>query len=252
MSDTVFRLILISWVLIALAVFIFLLFISAPYGRYFSRSFGPAVNGKLAWFLMEAPAPLIFAVVFITGINTVTIVQIMFLTMWEIHYVDRSFLYPLTLRISSKPFPLAVLTAGLVFNIMNAYLNSNYIIMNSPKYAEQWLYDMRLLAGVCLFFVGLIVNRYSDYILYRTRLTLEQEYSIPKDGLYRWVSCPNYLGEIVIWIGWTIATWSPVAATFSLWTIANLVPRARSHHQWYKQHFDDYPEERRALVPGIW
>ena len=252
MSDTVFRFILIVWVLIAVTIFIFLFFIAAPYGRYFRRSFGPAINGKLGWILMEAPAPLLFAAFFITGMTTVTIVQIIFLAMWEIHYVDRSFIYPLTLRISSKPFPLAVLTAGLAFNIMNAYLNSNYIIMNSPNYAELWLYDMRFLAGLGLFFVGLIVNRHSDYILYCTRRTSNQEYSIPQDGFYRWVSCPNYLGEIVIWIGWTVATWSPVAAAFTFWTIANLVPRAKSHHQWYRQYFDDYPDERRALVPKIW
>jgi steroid 5-alpha reductase family enzyme len=135
---------------------------------------------------------------------------------------------------------------------MNAYLNVNYIIMNTSKYSELWLYDIRFLVGIGLFFLGFIVNRQSDYILHRIRRNMKQEYRIPQDGFFRWVSCPNYLGEIVIWIGWTVATWSPVAATFSLWTIANLVPRAKSHHKWYRQYFDDYPDERHALVPGIW
>ena len=252
MSDTVFRFILVAWILVAIAVFIFLSFVAAPYGRYFRRSFGIAINGKLGWILMETPAPLIFAVSFIMGIQAVTIVQIVFLVMWEIHYIDRSFLYPFTRRISSKPFPLSVLTAGLVFNTMNAYLNSSYIIMNTPKYTELWLWDIRFLVGLGLFFLGFIVNRHSDYILYNLRRTSKQEYSIPQGGLYCWVSCPNYLGEIVIWIGWTVATWAPVAAAFSFWTIANLVPRARSHHQWYRRHLTDYPNERRALVPGIW
>jgi protein-S-isoprenylcysteine O-methyltransferase Ste14 len=252
MGETVFSYVLVTWIIVAIPVFISLFFISAPYGRYFRRSFGPAINGKLGWILMEAPAPLLFAAFFISGMRTVNIAQIIFLAMWEFHYVDRSFLYPLTIRISSKPFPLAVLIAGLAFNIMNAYLNSNYILMNTPKYAELWLYDMRFLAGLGLFFVGFIVNRHSDYILHLTRRTWKQEYGIPQGGFYRWISCPNYLGEIVIWIGWTVATWSPVAAAFSFWTIANLVPRARSHHQWYRQHFADYPDKRRVLVPGIW
>jgi protein-S-isoprenylcysteine O-methyltransferase Ste14 len=252
MSDLVLSYILIVWAIMAVAVFIFLFFIAAPYGRYFRRGFGPAINGKLGWILMETPAPLLFAALFIVGMRTVTIVQITFLAMWEIHYIDRSFIYPLTIRISKNPFPLAVLTVGLAFNIMNAYLNSNYILMNTPKYTELWLYDMRFLAGLGLFLLGFIVNRHSDYILYHLRRTSKQEYNIPRDGFYRWVSCPNYLGEIVIWIGWTVVTWSPVAAAFSLWTIANLVPRARSHHQWYRQHFVNYPNKRRALVPWIW
>jgi steroid 5-alpha reductase family enzyme len=184
--------------------------------------------------------------------RTVTIVQIIFLAMWEIHYIDRSFIYPLTRRISKNPFPLAVLMAGLAFNIMNAYLNSNYIINNTPKYVELWLDDLRFLSGLGLFLLGFVMNRHSDYVLYHVRRISQQDYSIPQNGFFRWISCPNYLGEIVIWLGWTVATWSPVAAAFLLWTVANLVPRARSHHRWYQQHFDNYPDGRRALVPWIW
>lgn len=30
---------------------------------------------------------------------------------------------------------------------------------------------------------------------------VEQGYSIPMGGLFRWVSCPHYLGEIIIYAG---------------------------------------------------
>ena len=252
MSDISFRYVLIAWIIIAALVFISLLFIVAPYGRHFRRSFGPSINGRLGWIIMEAPAPLIFAALFITDIGIATIVQVVFLTMWLTHYLDRSFVYPLKLRISSKPLPLIVLIAGFVFNIVNAYLNSKYIAVNTLKYSEIWLHDARFIAGFIIFVLGFIVNRHSDYILYRIRSKLQQEYSIPQGGLYRWVSCPNYLGEIVIWIGWAISTWSPVAAAFSVWTVANLVPRARSHHLWYQMNFRDFPSERRAIIPWVW
>ena len=39
---------------------------------------------------------------------------------------------------------------------------------------------------------------------------------------------------------------------FAVWTIANLAPRARSNHLWYRQTFPDYPAERKALLPGLW
>lgn len=252
MSDIVFRYILITWVLIAVAVFVSLFFVTAPYGRYFKGSNGLSVRGRLGWIMMEAPAPLIFAAIFVANSQVITGTLIVFLLMWEIHYVDRSLIYPITRRISAKPLPLAILAAGLIFNTMNAYLNSNYLIVNSYIYSVMWLRDIRFMIGLSLFLIGLIVNRYSDHVLYRIRRTSQNEYSIPYGGLYHWVSCPNYLGEILIWIGWSVATWSPVAAAFSLWTIANLAPRARSHHQWYQNHFDDYPNQRRALVPWIW
>ena len=252
MSDIVFRYVLITLVVIAVAVFVSLFFVTAPYGRYFRGNTALSVHGRLGWIIMEAPASLIFAACFVMNSQMITGTLIVFLIMWEIHYVDRSLLYPITRRISAKPLPLAILAAGLIFNTMNAYLNSHYLIANSDIYSEMWLRDIRFVFGLSFFLIGFFVNRYSDHILYRIRRKFQNEYSIPYGGLYHWVSCPNYLGEILIWIGWAVATWSPVAAAFSLWTIANLAPRARSHHQWYQNNFDDYPNERRALLPWIW
>jgi protein-S-isoprenylcysteine O-methyltransferase Ste14 len=79
----------------------------------------------------------------------------------------------------------------------------------------------------------------------------EGGYKILRGWLYERVSCPNYLGEILVWCGWALATWSLAGAVFLLWTVANLIPRALSNHQWYRQHFDNYPENRKAVLPGI-
>ena len=70
--------------------------------------------------------------------------------------------------------------------------------------------------------------------------------------MYRWIACPNYFGEMVIWIGWAIATWSLAGLSFAMWTAANLAPRAKSHKKWYQEQFADYPTERKALIPGVW
>lgn len=252
MDETTFRFVLFGWILIAVIIFIVLLFIAAPYGRHFSKNFGPSINAKLGWILMESPAPLVFAFFFFSNVHPLSSVPMIFLFMWQIHYLDRAFIYPITIRLSSKPLPITVLAAGVIFNSLNAYLNAYYIATNIAKYSVYWLSDIRFLAGVGLFLFGFGVNRQSDYILYRIRHHAGQEYGIPENGLYRWVSCPNYLGEILIWLGWTVATWSPVAAAFTLWSIANLVPRARSHHQWYKETFDNYPDKRHILLPWLW
>jgi 3-oxo-5-alpha-steroid 4-dehydrogenase 1 len=252
MNETTFRFILFGWISIAIVIFIVLLFIAAPYGRHFRKKFGPSVNAKPGWILMESPAPLVFAIFLFTGLHPLTAVPVLFLIMWQTHYLDRAFIYPLTLRLSSKPLPVTVLAAGIVFNTLNAYLNAYYITTNVSKYSTTWLSDVRFLSGVGLFVFGFIINRHSDYVLYRIRQYTDREYAIPENGLYRWISCPNYFGEILIWLGWTVATWSPVAAAFSLWSIANLVPRARSHHRWYKETFDDYPDKRHILLPWLW
>ena len=69
---------------------------------------------------------------------------------------------------------------------------------------------------------------------------------------YRWVSSPNYLGEIIQWAGWALATWSAAGLAFFALTIANLAPRARSNQRWYRSEFPDDPADRRALIPYLW
>jgi hypothetical protein len=59
------------------------------------------------------------------------------------------------------------------------------------------------------------------------------------------------MGEIIEWCGWALATWTFAGAAFAFFTIANLLPRALSHHRWYREKFPDYPRERKAIIPGV-
>jgi steroid 5-alpha reductase family enzyme len=148
---------------------------------------------------------------------------------------------------------VAVIVSGLFFNLMNGYLNGWYLFVLSGGYPTAWLTDLRFITGVVLFLAGFIINRQADAILLSLRRNSDTDgYRIPYGGLFRWVSCPNYFGEILIWSGWAVATWSLPGLTFAVWTLANLAPRARSHHRWYKRRFSEYPRQRKALIPGIW
>jgi 3-oxo-5-alpha-steroid 4-dehydrogenase 1 len=88
--------------------------------------------------------------------------------------------------------------------------------------------------------------------LRRLRENGEPGYAIPYGGFYRWISSPNYFGEIIQWFGWALATWSLAGLAFAVWTAANLAPRAQSHHRWYREHFSNYPPERKSLLPRLW
>jgi len=74
--------------LLAVIVFVALFFFAAPYGRHIRKGWGPALGNKAAWVVMEAPSPLIFAVCFLTGSNH-SIVPLVFLLLWEAHYIHR-------------------------------------------------------------------------------------------------------------------------------------------------------------------
>ena len=102
-----------------------------------------------------------------------------------------------------------------------------------------------------VFGLGYFCNQQSDSILRNLRAPGETGYKVPYGGLYRFVSSPNYLGEIIQWIGWAVAAWSLAGWIFAIWTMANLVPRAIAHHRWYRETFADYPPQRRALIPFL-
>lgn len=237
---------------LALVTFVTLLFVPAPYGRYQRRGWGPTVSNRLGWLLMEAPAPLLFALCFWLGNAPRSPAAGLFLVMWQMHYLHRAFVYPFRLPERKSSLPIMVPLLGLLFNAGNAFLNGSDLFEFSGGYPPSWLAQPQLVIGVIVFFAGMRINLWADAVLRSLRSPSAEGYRLPQGGLYRWISCPNYLGEILTWCGWALATWSLPGLAFAVWTFANLAPRARAHHAWYRQHFPEYPSRRKALIPGIW
>jgi 3-oxo-5-alpha-steroid 4-dehydrogenase 1 len=253
MAETTFyQVLLAAWFVLAALVFILLFFVSAPYGRHIRSGWGPMLPDRIGWVVMEAPSALVFAACFIAGPHRTTITAWIFLGAWLFHYIYRAFIYPLRRRSAGRAMPLSVVLMAIGFNAVNGYLNGRYLFNFSGGYPNSWLMAPPFLLGAALFVAGLIVNRRSDRTLHALRAAGEDGYEIPQGGLYRWISSPNYFGEIVEWTGWAIGTWSLAGLSFALWTAANLAPRARANHAWYRQRFPEYPEERRVLIPGVW
>ena len=119
-------------------------------------------------------------------------------------------------------------------------------------YEEDWLYTPNFIVGFTLFCIGWFINFYHDSVLINLRKPGETGYKIPERGLFRYISGANFFGEIVEWSGFAIACSNLPAATFAFTTAMNIGPRAIQHHQWYLQKFDDYPADRKALIPFIW
>jgi protein-S-isoprenylcysteine O-methyltransferase Ste14 len=239
------------WAVVAVAVVPYLLLRPAPYGRHSRKGFGPLVGARLAWLLMESPSPLLMIVFFFLGRRPDGAVAIVFLVFWLCHYLYRAFLFPLLLPATSRPMPLLVLASGALFNIVNAYLNGRWLFSFAEPRAPAWLASPEFVAGTVLFFSGFYVHVLADRELHRLRRASGGERVLPRGPLFLFVSCPNYLGEIIEWTGFALATWSPGGLLFALWTAANLVPRALHHHRWYREKFPDYPPARRAVLPFL-
>ena len=144
--------------------------------------------------------------------------------------------------------PLIIAASALIFNIINGLINGYYL--SNTNYLEINYYI--LLLGLIIFFTGLIINVNSDNKLIGLRLKNEEnKYVIPNGGLFNYISCPNFFGELIEWLGFAIITLNLGSLSFFIWTFINLVPRAISHHKWYKDNFNDYPQNRKAIIPKL-
>ncbi len=246
-----FDIVVLAWIGMAAAVFVMLFFVSAPYGRHFRKGWGPSLDPRTGWILQESPAAFVMAAFLLAQGWPPGPVELAFLVMWEIHYLNRSFVFPLRIR-SEKRIPVAVAAMAVFFNGMNGWVNGAWLGGISGGYPVEWLLDPRFVVGAAMFAAGFVINNHSDEVLRSIRKgSPPGTYRIPRGGLFELVSCPNYLGEFIEWTGWALATWSLAGLSFALWTVANLLPRAIANHRWYGSTFPDYPAGRKAVIPFL-
>lgn len=252
MDDTQFlRITMAVWIAIGAFTFLLLLFVTAPYGRHTRPGWGPTVSARLGWVLMEIVSPLAFLYFFLKGNASPNPVTVLFLGLFLLHYTNRAVVYPFRMRGAGRPMALSVVGMGVLFNTVNGFLNGRYLNLFAWRYPAAWLLDPRFLAGLALFAAGMYVNLHSDGVLRALRGDDGRGYKIPRGGVFELVSCANYLGELLEWLGWACLTWSLAGLTFAVWTAANLIPRAVAHHRWYQETFPDYPDKRKAIIPFL-
>lgn len=235
---------------LAVVTFALLFWVTAPYGRHLRPGWGPTIPARAGWVVMESPSVLLFSAIFWAGEHAMAMTPLVLFALWQFHYVNRTFIFPFRLRGSAKRMPLSIVAMAIAFNCLNSYINARWI-SHFGDYPDTWLASALFLLGVLCFATGWAINQHADAVLIGLRRSDESGYRIPRGGLYRWISCPNYLGEMLQWCGWAIACWSLAGAAFAAFTVANLLPRAIANHRWYRREFEDYPSSRRALIPGL-
>jgi 3-oxo-5-alpha-steroid 4-dehydrogenase 1 len=232
-------------------------FLKVPYGK---NSYGTGggllprmllasvtVPPRLGWFVMELPA-LAFPLLLLFGVGGryvgVLNPNMVLLGMFILHYVNRVFIFSLTLR--GRNTPVTTVLFGIMICSVNGYLQGRYLT-NYAHYDMLWFSDPRFMSGTAMFLLGMAINIHSDRVLRSLRAPGETTYKIPHGGMFRYVSGANYFGESLEWMGYAIACWSMVGAYFAIWTVVFLGSRALQYHQFYLDKFEDYPKGRKAF-----
>ncbi len=239
-DSTLYDSVLTGMAVMAVIVFFALQKIEAAYGMTYSSKWGPSLNNKVAWILMEAPAFILMALIWILSPRAGEVAPCVMAGLFELHYFQRSFIFPLLMRGKSR-MPMAIMLMGIIFNSINAYLIGGWLFHLAPPelYTPEWLYSPLFILGCLIFFAGMAINIHSDHVIRSLRAPGDTRHYIPKKGFYKWVSGANYFGELTEWIGFAILTWSAAGAVFALWTFANLAPRAKSLSARYASRFGE-------------
>ncbi len=238
---------------IALFVFITLYFLKAGYGIFRTQYWGPSINNKVAWVLMEAPVFIVMAILWWNSERKLELVPLLMFCFFQLHYFQRSFIFPLLMKGKSR-MPLTVMLMGVVFNVLNGFMQGEWLFYLAPadRYTTEWLTTPQFIIGTIIFFTGMVINLHSDNVIRHLRQPGDTRHYLPNKGLYRKVTSANYFGEIVEWTGFAILTWSAAGAVFVWWSFANLVPRANAIFHRYREEFGDAMGYRKRMFPYIY
>ena len=244
-----------AMLLVGAATLLACLLIAAPYGRYSgdaSQLWGVKLPPKMAWILMESPNLWMIFITLYLGAWTVSVTEEsdyynvkasstplpsvyalalpnrILLGCFLAHYVHRTIIFPLNLHEKSSRMPISVAMLAFSYCLWNSFTQIGSIFTDVSK-KDSDVYSFQFIAGIALFFAGMFVNIQSDYILLGLRRSRDKTssrggYSIPTGALYRYVSCPNYLGEICEWAGFAVAAGSLSAVAFCAYTVGTRPP----------------------------
>lgn len=104
--------------------------------------------------------------------------------------------------------------------------------------------------GMGLFLVGEAVNFWHHKLLADLRKDTKK-YRIPQGGLFAFVSCPHYLGELTAWLGLALMSRHLFLYIVFIGMAIYLVERALRTQTWYHKHFPNYPKSRKAILPFL-
>ena len=244
--------------LVGLVVFISLYFVDAGYGKMRTEKWGPAMNNKAGWLLMECPVFFVVLYEYFKAYGDPELAAVVskapywiFFLIFEFHYFQRSFIFPFMLKGKSK-MPVIIMFLSVIWNLINGYIQGYFLFHIAPRdpfyaqlYSTSWLTDPRFIIGTIIFFTGWAINMHSDHVIRHLRKPGDTKHYLPEGFMFEYVTSANYLGELMEWLGFAILTWSLSGLVFFIWTFANLVPRANALYKRYQSEFGEIIARKR-------
>jgi very-long-chain enoyl-CoA reductase len=188
-----------------------------------------------------------------SGEGTLLVPVIAGFVMWGAHFARRAAESLFVHRYGKAAVPASDVVTEYVYYWGFAAWNAWSLTASNYRAA-----DLRVvLLGVVVFALAELGNAKAHRMLRDLRPAGTKQRVIPRGFLFERVSCPHYLFEILSWVGFAIVVQTWAALSFLIVGAGILGAWAHARHVAYRKDFDGhdgrekYPEQRRALVPGI-
>lgn len=228
---------------------LFFAFFSMPYGKNYTR--GKAwlkieVNDRLAYLLANIPGPIIYIMLKVLWPRgqLFEISSILYIS----YYIHRAIIYPFFRHKQSKPWPLESLLYFAITNFLEGSIAARIQVFETKNF------PIILQLPCALAFIALaIVTGYYDYYICSLRTHNDSGYRIPTGTLFKYVSGPNYLTELLMWCVYMLfVSFNMQGCAFGMWLLVNITGRAEATHAWYQSFFKSkYPQDRTAYIPFV-
>ena len=174
---------------------------------------------------------------------------------WIGHYLKRILETLFVHRFSHETMPLMNLFKNCAYYWGFSFFIGYFI--NHPEYTEPFFKEYQVVIFLSLFIFCELGN-FSIHFLFhnlRPKGTTLRSIPVPNSnfltGLFHLVSCPNYTYEVGSWLSFSLMTQSFPALIFTVVGFVQMSIWALEKHQRYKREFEDYPSERKAIIPFI-
>ena len=107
--------------------------------------------------------------------------------------------------------------------------------------------------GLLLYTIGELGNLRTHLILRNLRSSGGKERGIPQGLGFSICTCPNYMFEIIAWIGMLLLSRSLSTLLFMMVAGGYMGAWARGKERRYRKEFGDkYKKKRWLMLPGLW
>lgn len=222
------------------------------YSKFANRQARFTVPSRLGMFLLYFPAVLLFPLVVALSEGEPTTWHLVCAALVSAHFGKRCLEALFVHKYSGVMNGVSVVMICGLYSILSGLLGWVAVtdvpatLVNSPEFTPLWI------PGLAVWALGMAINAYHHILLANLRKPGETGYKVPEGGLFPWVACPHYLGELVAWWGFSLVFHHVAAFVVSLTMTFYLAGRAHNTLKWYRSKDLELPTGWKRLVPFVY